>query len=347
MSTFDCVIDTNMRYEVIEGVLNKLRTNYVFPDVAKNIERSIRQRGAEGAYNGITTAQALCNALNADLQNFSRDRHLRISYIGKLEPELNSERNTGDSSSTDPSTHRRFGALYNFGFEKVERLAGNIGYLDLRMFFGDEMAGATAVAAMNFLLHTDALIIDLRHNNGGDPSMVAFISSYLFTVPVHLNNLLWQPGEQLQQFWTLPYVPGSHQRDKPVYILIGGNTFSGGEEFAYNLKNLNRAILIGETTAGAANAVSQYSIGEHFGMWIPVGRAVNPVTGTNWEGTGVIPDIEVPEEDALMVAHREALTKVLEKIGSIPDGPTQSLVEEVRTSLTELETRPCNSSDSR
>jgi C-terminal processing protease CtpA/Prc len=229
---------------------------------------------------------------------------------------------------TPPETERRqpgpdeqareleFLRTINFGFEKVERLPGNVGYLDLRGFLPAQLGAETVVAAMNFVANTDALIIDLRRNGGGDPAMVALISSYLFGAePVHLNDLYFRPDNSTHQWWTLPYVPGKRYGEKKeVYVLTSKRTFSAAEEFTYNLKNLKRARIVGETTGGGAHPGGGRRINEHFAIWVPSGRAINPISKTNWEGTGVTPDVEVPADQALKVAHIAALNSVLEKV---------------------------------
>jgi C-terminal processing protease CtpA/Prc len=332
VSTTERALDNGMRSEVIEGLLSKLHAYYIFPDVAEEIEQAIRRRLSNGEYDALTTGDTLCEALTAHLQEVSHDKHLRVFYSVEPQP----IRADGEPRPEEHEEFRQFGVLHNFGVAKVERLSGNIGYLDLRGFFPAEFGAETAVAAMNVLANTNALIVDVRQNGGGDPAMIALISSYLFTQPTHLNSLYWRQGDRTQQFWTMPYVPGPRYGDKPVYVLTSGDTFSGAEEFAYNLKNLKRATLIGEVTRGGAHPVDRYAINEHVAATIPVGRAINPITQTNWEGTGVLPDIEVPRDDALKVAHHAALTKVLEAIGDASTGPFKGLKEEAETALAEI-----------
>jgi retinol-binding protein 3 len=137
--------------------------------------------------------------------------------------------------------------------------------------------------------------------------------TYLFgPEPVHLNELYWRPGDSTQQFWTLPYVPGKRYVGKPVSVLTSPRTFSGAEEFSYNLKNLKRATLVGETTGGGAHPGGPERVNDHFAVWLPTGRAINPISKTNWEGTGVKPDVEVPADQALATAHLAALRKLQE-----------------------------------
>jgi retinol-binding protein 3 len=191
-------------------------------------------------------------------------------------------------------------------FEKVERFPSNIGYLKFNGFQDPEICGPTVAAAMNFLAHVDALIIDLRDNGGGDPKMVAYISSHLFAEPTHLNDLYNRKEDKTTEFWTLRDVPGARLADNPVFAPTSKRTFSGAEEFAYNLKNLKRATIIGEATGGGAHPVSGHRIDDHFIIGAPFARAINPISKTNWEGTGVAPDIKVPASEALDAAKKMA-----------------------------------------
>ena len=195
----------------------------------------------------------------------------------------------------------------------MEILEGNIGYLKFDFFADPDECGPTAIAAMNFLAHVDAIIFDLRENGGGDPRMVAFVSTYLFDNPTHLNDLYDRKKDETTQYWTLPYVPGTRLADTPAFVLTSKGTFSGAEEFTYNLKNLKRATIIGETTGGGAHPVSGHRIDDHFMIGVPFARAVNPISKTNWEGTGVAPDVEAKAADALDVAKKMASSKVEKK----------------------------------
>ena len=201
----------------------------------------------------------------------------------------------------------------NYGFEKLEFLPGNIGYLKLNGFSSDPAARETATAAMNFLAGCDALIIDLRGNGGGNPSMIQYLSSYLFDQPTHLNSLYFREGDRTEEFWTRTDVPGEKVgQDVPLYVLTSDYTFSGGEEFAYNIQTQKRGTLIGETTGGGANPGGAHPVGDRFMIFVPNGRAINPITNTNWEGVGVKPEIEMPAAEAYDKA-LELATEAAEK----------------------------------
>ena len=170
------------------------------------------------------------------------------------------------------------------------------------------------MAAMNFLSNSDAIIIDLRRNGGGEPSMIQLISSYFFEEPVHLNSFYIRDEDKMKQFWSHAHVEGPRMTDTPLYVLTSSNTFSAAEEFTYNMKNLERATIVGQTTGGGAHPVRFLRFDDlKVSMSLPFGRAINPITGTNWEGTGVVPDLEVPAEQALDRGHLEALRLLVEK----------------------------------
>jgi retinol-binding protein 3 len=296
-------IDAAQRARVIDGAIAKLNETYVFPDVAKKMEDAVRAHQKHGDYDSITDGDAFAKKLTADFQEVSHDKHLRVDYDPSPIPDRPDDaKPTPDEVAED----RREMEKINCGFEKVEHLSNNIGYLKFDFFGDPDVCGPTAIAAMNFLANVDAIIFDLRENGGGDPKMVAFISSYLFDESTHLNDLWERKGEKTHQFWTLPYVPGKRLAGKPVYVLTSKQTFSGAEEFSYNLKNLKRATIIGEVTGGGAHPVSDHRIDNHFMIGVPFAQAVNPITKTNWEGTGVTPDIQVPASEALTAAEKLA-----------------------------------------
>ena len=207
---------------------------------------------------------------------------------------------------------RRMGRLDNFGIRRVERLDGNIGYLDVRRVAIPANAGPAISAAMELVAGTYALIIDLRQNHGGAPEGVVFWCSYLLDErPTHLNDIFHADTGETRQFWALPYVPGTRYPDRPVFVLTSGRTFSGGEDFAYTLQALGRATVVGETTGGGAHPTRGFPISAAVHIGIPFARSVNPVTGTNWQGTGVVPDVPADAERAYDVAYARALEKVL------------------------------------
>jgi retinol-binding protein 3 len=301
-------IDAATRTRVIDGTIADLNEFYVFPETAKKMEDSLRMRQKKGEYDSVTDGDAFATMLTENLREVSHDKHLRVSFSPAPRPERPPGR--------DPdavSQYRKEMEQVNCGFDKVEILDGNIGYLKFNMFADPDVCGATAVAAMNFLGNVDAIIFDLRENGGGDPKMIALISTYLFSEPTHLNDLWERETDTTEQYWTLPYVPGKRLDGKPAYVLTSKETFSGAEEFSYNLKNLKRATIVGETTGGGAHPVSGHRIDDHFMIGVPFARAINPISKTNWEGTGVEPDVKVTAAEALATAQKLATEKLSSK----------------------------------
>jgi hypothetical protein len=333
----DMTIDAAARAEVVERVVKRLGEAYVFPDVATKMGDALRKRVADKEYEQITSAKEFAAKLTADLQAVSRDKHLRVRYSHRPIPE--GRRGGGEPSAAEREQFQREMSRVNYGFEKVERLPGNVGYVAFRGFFAPELGKETVASVFNFLSNTDSLIIDLRRNGGGDPEMVALICSYLFgPEPVHLNSLYWREGDRTEEFWTKKEVAGKRYTGKDVYVLTSNYTFSGAEEFSYNLKNLKRATIVGETTGGGANPGGGFRINEHFGMFVPTGRAINPITKSNWEGTGVEPDVKVPADHALKVAHLAAVKKAAEKTTDEDfKGALSGLAETLQKELGELQ----------
>ena len=299
--------------EIVTKALELLRANYVFPEQAGQAATAIEARLEAGEYDDLDEI-TLTERLTRDLQEITGDRHLRVVLGGGPGP-----RRQRIGEPEEPKDHearrlamRRMGRLDNFGIRQVERLDGNVGYLDVRRVAVPANAGPAIGAAMELVAGTYALIIDLRHNGGGAPEGVVFWCSYLLDErPTHLNDIFHADTGETRQFWALPYVPGTRYPDRPVFVLTSGRTFSGGEDFAYTLQALGRATVVGETTGGGAHPTRGFPISAAVHIGIPFARSVNPVTGTNWQGTGVVPDVPADAERAYDVAYARALEKVL------------------------------------
>jgi hypothetical protein len=301
ISDLNFKIDAATRARVIDGAIAQLNESYVFPETAKKMGDLVKSKQKKGDYDSITDGGAFAKMLTENFREVSHDKHLGVDFSPVPMP----KRPEGPPDADARARYRKDMERMNCGFDKVEILSGNVGYLKFNFFADPEVCGPTAVAAMNFLANVDAIIFDLRENGGGDPKMIAFISTYLFSKPTHLNDLWERKDDSTHQFWTLPYVPGKLLDDKPAYVLTSKETFSGAEEFSYNLKNLKRATIIGETTGGGAHPVSGHRIDDHFMIGVPF--------KTNWEGTGVEPDVKVPASDALATAQKLAAEKLVSK----------------------------------
>lgn len=316
-------VDAATRQQVIARVVALMHERYVFPDVAKQVEAALREPARRTALE-VDDAAAFARALTEALQAVSRDKHLRVMHSALPVPESSG----AAPAAADIERFRVEAERGNYGVERIERLPGNIGYLELRGFQRAEWAGEAIAAAMTVLSRTDALIVDLRRNGGGDPATVALLTSYLLDERTHLNSLYFRPSDTTQQFWTQDWVPGRrYGGTKPVYVLTSSRTFSGAEEFSYNLQQLKRATIVGETTGGGAHPGELRKVGEHFRMFVATGRAINPISKTNWEGTGVQPDVPVKADDALRVAQLRALPAIRDRLTAPADAPARNAVQ--------------------
>jgi hypothetical protein len=311
----DYKVNPEEKKQVVDSIALFMKEKYVFPDKGEAMGQLVLKNLKEGKYDGISNPQDFAEALTEDLQLVNHDRHIRVMYG----PEMIDMVRKGQKEETKKEMEeymKRQQEHVNFNFEQIKILSGNVGYLKFNSFMDASNAGPTAIAAMNFLAHTDALIIDLTENGGGSPSLIQLITTYFFEEPEHINSFYIREGDKTDQFWTLPYVPGERMTETDIYILTSGFTFSGAEEFTYNLKNMKRAIIIGETTGGGAHPVEQHIINDNFGITIPFGKAVNPITSSNWEGTGIEPHVKAEKNNAFDVAYALALDSLFKKEGN-------------------------------
>jgi hypothetical protein len=301
------VLDTAMRQKTVDGISAALTEYYVDADLASKMDAAVEAHLKAGDYDKITDGDLFASRLTDDLREVSHDKHLRVNFNPfKMPP----------PHPPTPEDEARFHeelAHDNCAFEKVDILPGNIGYIKFNGFMDADFCGATVNAAMQFVAHTDALIFDIRENGGGQPDMVTLICSYLFDEPTHLIDIYNRHENTTRQNWTLSYLPGERYVKKPVYVLTSSGTFSGAEEFAFDLKNQKRATIVGETTGGGAHPVSGHPVGDYFMIGVPFAKSMDPVTKSNWEGTGVEPDVKVKADDALTTAERLAAQTIDEE----------------------------------
>jgi hypothetical protein len=284
-------------------IVQLLTEHYVFPEIAEQLASLLRRRLAEGAYD-VGGAEELARLITADLQSVNDDRHLRLKYhAAPVSP--------GHGTATLASMRRDFDTSLG-GAPRVELLDGGVAVVELApMLFPLEWAAEPLSAALTLASRAQALIVDLRANRGGDPDTVAFVCSYLLDERTHLNTMYWRSGERSEQSWSLPHVPGAcFGGSKPLYVLSSDSTFSAAEELAYDLQQLGRAVVVGERTRGGAHPCKGWTVHPHLEATVPTGRAINPVSGANWEGTGVQPDIPCAAAQSLDQAHALALAQL-------------------------------------
>ncbi|TFW32875.1 S41 family peptidase [Massilia horti] len=296
----DTPLNASDRAAIVQTVAAKMNANYIEPAVAERVGSAIARKNAEGGYASAASAQAFSAALAKDLREFSGDLH----FGARLDERFRESSGAADvPSRAEMDEARDQSERWGFGIEKIERLPGNVGYIDLRGFGVTEFVGPAYTAAMSLMVGTDALILDLRRNGGGSPDSVAYLMSHFFPLgdQRHLIDIYNRPTDTTRQFWTVPTV--AQRYDKPVYVLTSARTFSGGEDCAYDFQAQKRGTLVGETTGGGSNPVGWFSVGHGIVVAIPTSRTVNFVTKTNWEHVGVKPDIAVPAAQALQTAH--------------------------------------------
>lgn len=296
----DTPLNASARAAIVQTLVTKMNANYIEPAVAERVGSAIARKNTEGGYASAASVKAFSEALAKDLRELSGDLHFGAAFYEGLRersatPEL--------PSRAKMEEWREQTARRGYDIEKIERLPGNIGYIELRGFGGPEFVGAAYTAAMSLMAGTDALILDLRRNGGGSPASVAYLMSHFFPLgdERHLIDMYDRPTGTTRQFWTVKTI--AQRYDKPVYVLTSARTFSGGEDFSYGIQAQKRGTVVGETTGGGSNPVSWFNVGQDIIVAIPTARTTNAVTKTNWEHVGVKPDIAVPAAQALQTAH--------------------------------------------
>lgn len=304
--SIEAKVDSAERRRVIETAAADLRRYYIDPEIGQKVSDSLLTHEKASDYDAIRDGGFLADLLTQQIRDLSRDNHLIVAYssapIREQSPASAAERFTRYRTAMKEN---------NCTFEKVQILPHNIGYLKLNSFPDASLCQSTAKGAMAALNGADAVIFDLRDNTGGFPNMVSLIAAYLFDHPEYLYN----PRENTSELsWTRSPVPGNRLADKPAYILTSARTFSGAEQFSYDLKMLKRATLVGETTRGVpAHAGTYHRIDDHFGIGITEVRAINPFSQHDWDGIGVEPDVKVNAGNALETAQRLAENKLKKK----------------------------------
>jgi hypothetical protein len=305
---------------LVDRVLERLDQSYVFPDRAAAAGVLVRASLRAGRYDA-SVDERLCDRVNEDLFEACQDKHLRLIW----HPTVDGVESPVNEEDLVAGVREQF-RLENQGVRRVERLAGNVGFIQLTIIPPAASAGASIGAAMELVRETQALILDLRETRGGAPDGVALWCTYLLPDgDVHLNDVVEGPRGPTRQYWTAGHLAGPRFANRPVYVLVSAATFSGGEELAYDLKALGRATIVGEVTRGGAHPSAVLSVGENVELRLPVARSVNPITGSNWEAVGVEPDVRALADDAFAVAYG----MILESLAADSDVPP-AVREEVR-----------------
>ncbi|QWF15058.1 S41 family peptidase [Lysobacter capsici] len=308
----------------VSEVADAIQTYYYDIDRAKQIAADLRGEAAQGRYDRYVDPRDLATALSERIRPL--DGHFRVNWRvpdpagqaprpgprpgpGALPPA------PGGAAPVDFSPRR------NYGLRRVEVLPGNVGYIDLRELphfeFGEPNAPARRAleAALQLVVATDALIIDLRDNGGGSPAAVGYLTSAFTPKNADIyNRFRLRRGDKMLSESEAPtdWYP-TPRLQVPLYVLTSARTGSAAEALAYTLKNAGRAVVVGQASVGAANPGGEIPLAAGFSVFVSTGSPVSPITHGNWEGTGVIPDVAVAPADALSTAQRLALEAVLKR----------------------------------
>jgi retinol-binding protein 3 len=302
-------IDAGQKRVAVAELARMLRARYCIAATAEKAAAFLERKLAQGGYDQLAGAEAFAQALTADLQDITKDKHLRFGVVTPPEASPARERNEEAERAARILEMRRS----NYGLARAEILVGNVGYLEVRRFQPPDLAGDTIVASMQFLANAEAIIVDLRNCHGGSPFAMPIFAGYFLSRPTHLFDMEFRGDNYTDHYWTAAWLPGKRLAEIPAYILTSAYTFSGAEGLAYRFQVLKRATIVGETTGGGANAGGILDVAPFFRVWMPMGRPVDQDTATNWEGTGVVPDIKTSAREALAAAHLEALKTIQAK----------------------------------
>ena len=306
-TTNDMPITAAQRDSILTAAGQRYDSLYVFADRGREIRKQLSSKAVRAHYAQCITASCLADSLTEDLQSWTGDKHLRLVYSVRPRPMTQVPTNAASRERELDEMRQR-----NFGFHNVERLHGNVGYIEIGRFDPAPDAAATATAIMQFVANSDALVIDLRNNGGGRADMVAYLMSYFVPEQTHLATLKRRNSIDDVQLWT-SQVPGQRYLNKPIYVLTGKRTFSAAEAMTYDLQQYANAKVVGEATRGGAHPGGFEMLNEHFAVFVPTGRTVNTKSGSNWEGVGIKIDYPVAATDGVKTAHKLALQELLQK----------------------------------
>jgi hypothetical protein len=289
------VIDAQLVRESVVSTVELLNEIYVYPETARRVGIEMLRRLDSGAYDRIASKQEFADRISEELVELSGDGHMGVMVAEGDAPPTHVLKETVD----------RF--RLNYGFQRVEVLDGNIGYLKINKFHQDEEAEQVADHALGFLGNTDALIIDLTECKGGSPELVRHLLSHFFADGTSLWSIIDRNGETIHEAVSKAGVgSGRFKRDFPLFVLTGPDTASAAELFAYALQSYGKAKSVGQGTVGIAHLVGAQSINQHFIGRFSTYRNSNPVTESDWEGVGITPDYPAAPDDRLVTAIRMA-----------------------------------------
>jgi C-terminal processing protease CtpA/Prc len=306
---------------VIDSLCMLLNTYYVSAEKATQITNTLQTNFKNGSYDKLNNPNFFTDAINATMRLMSQDKHLNLAFDPEgIKAQLKAETKViTTNESENLQKYLTQIKRQSYGFKEIKMLEGNVGYLRIDDFFSPNYAAETAIAALNFLSSSEAIIFDMRYNKGGDASMIQVIISQLYKkdTTIHLNSFYHRATNTTSEMFTIPNLKGNKMPEIPVYVLTSKETFSAAEALAYDLQSLKRATIIGEVTAGGANAGNTAIVTQLFTLFLPSEKTINPITKTNWEVVGVIPDVITTANNALEKAHIIALENLVKSVKNI------------------------------
>lgn len=312
------LIDEKTKEEVVVSVASIMQEKYVYADIGEKMAKYLITQFEKGEYKSYTEVTSFCGKLTSDLRDINNDKHVFVFYSPEEALLVRAEKGILPKDEVKKINEQIYKAdmRQNFGFRKIEILDGNIGYLNISYFTDTDTLEESINGSMKFLSNTDAIIIDLRDNGGG--SLTPLLFSYFFpNEKIYLGGCVCRDKTRNENLWTLSNITGKRLPDVELYILTNSKTFSAAEDFSYTMQNLKRAVVVGETTKGGAHPVDVLIVKGDILTQIAICESFNPITKSNWEGTGVKPDIEVESENALKIAHMKAIEHTIEKTTDI------------------------------
>lgn len=305
-------LDANLRKETIIQIAKMLEEKYVLPEIGKKYSTHLLTLLNQNHYSTINSGEQLAKQIENDLKEVQSDLHLKVNYNPRRvqnmrEAESKSDEEIKRNRELQLQTEKK----KNFGAKELKILPGNIGYLRLDEFPG-KAGSETLISALSFLQYSDAIILDLRNNGGGNPEMIMLLGSYFFDEDnsVFFSSFYHHIKDKTYQHRSFFYVPGKRLPETKLYILVSKNTFSAAEGFAYDLKQIKRATIVGEKTKGAAHVANPFIVNENFILTLPFAKPINPITNSNWEGTGVEPDIQCEAGNAIDAIYKNELDRL-------------------------------------
>jgi hypothetical protein len=308
-----------LRAQLVDAVAARLIEHYVDEAQARRIAAHLRERLQAHAYDTLASPAQFAEQLTHDLRDVNGDLHLGLHYDPRPRAVRQQLPTPGAAAvasapAAGPSSQVLDSQRQNYGITRVEILEGNVGYLELSGFDGNDGFEAAYVDALRLLSHTDAVIVDLRRNGGGSGETSHFLfSHFLSATPVATISIASRETPTPQVMHSLAEVPGPRRPDVPLYVLTSRNTVSAAEEFSFVLANQKRATLVGSRTAGAGHMVAEVAVGHGFELGVSITRVSDPVSGREWEGNGVTPTLAVAPKQALLEAHLAAVRTIAAK----------------------------------